>query len=65
LQSAISYCQQAGITVQAHNGPEGVTLTLPGVFYTLTNDGKAAHFHIGTPPTTKRNGTSESHSALA
>ena len=48
LQSAIGYCQQAGITVQAHNGPDGVTLTLPGVFYSVTTDGTAAQFHIGT-----------------
>ena len=58
LQSAIGYCQQAGIAVQAHNGLEGVTLTLPGVFYSVTTerDGPAAQFHIGTPPT--NNGTS-------
>ena len=57
LQSAIGYCQQAGIAVQAHNGPEGVTLTLPGVFYTMTNNGTAAEFHIGTAPA--NNGTPE------
>ena len=50
LQSAIGYCQQAGIAVQAHNGPEGVMLTLPGVFYVVTVG------RDGTPPT--NNGTS-------
>ena len=57
LQSAIGYCQQAGIAVQAYNWPDGVTLTLPGVFYTVTNEGAAAEFHIGTPPA--NNGTAE------
>jgi hypothetical protein len=59
LQSAIGYCQQAGIAVQAHNGLDGVTLTLPGVFYTVTakREGAAAEFHIGTPPT--NNGSPE------
>lgn len=56
LQSAIGYCQQAGIVVQAHNGPEGVMLALLGVFYSVTNDGTAAQFHIGTAP--PYNGTS-------
>jgi len=50
LQSAIGYCQQAGIAIQAHNGPDGVALTLSGVFYTVTNDGTAAQFHIGVSP---------------
>ena len=59
LQSARGYCQQAGIAVRAYNWPDGVTLTLPGVFYSLTDDGTAATFHIGTSPTAKRIGTSE------
>ena len=57
LQSAIGYCQQAGIAVQAYNWPDGVTLTLPGVFYRMTNNGTAAEFHIGTAPA--NNGTSK------
>lgn len=57
LQSAIGYCQQAGIAVQAYNWPDGVTLTLPGVFYTVTNNGTEAQFHIGTPA--PNNGTPE------
>ncbi len=48
LQSAIGYCQAAGLTVQAGNSSRGLALTIPGASYALTDDGKRAEFRIGT-----------------
>lgn len=47
LQSAIGYCQQAGLVVKAANRKAGLTLTIPGAYYT-TVDNKVT-FCIGTP----------------
>jgi hypothetical protein len=56
LQSAVSYCQSAGLPILAANGKEGLTLTIPGVCY-FTN-GKAAEFRIGNlAPSASEEGT--------
>jgi len=44
LQSAIGYCQQAGITVQAANKIEGLTLIVGNAYYKV-NAG-VTEFHI-------------------
>jgi len=59
LQSAVGYLQQDGVTVQAQNLPHGLALTVPGAFYSLSDNGTSATFHIGTPPHAERNGTPE------
>jgi hypothetical protein len=53
LQSAIGYCQQAGLAVQAANSGTGLTLTIPGAYYTATDERAGVTFHIGTPEPTK------------
>ena len=53
LQSAIGYCQQAGLAVQAANSGTGLTLTIPGAYYTTANEKSGVTFHIGTPEPTK------------
>ncbi len=44
LQSAIGYCQLAGLAVQAANSDAGLLLTVPGVDYALTADRSSAEF---------------------
>jgi hypothetical protein len=46
LASAVSYCQQAGLQVQAANGADTLTLHIPNAYYTLTNDGTSAAFRL-------------------
>lgn len=50
LQSAIGYCQQAGLTVQAANSGTGLMLTIPGAYYTTVENGTEVTFALGTPP---------------
>lgn len=53
LQSAIGYCQVAGLTVRAANSDAGLVLTIPDVGYALTPDGNGAEFQhtpTETPP---------------
>ena len=51
LQSAIGYCQVAGLTVQAANCDAGLVLTIPDVGYALTPDGNGAEFRLETGTT--------------
>ena len=46
LQSAIGYCQVAGLAVQAENSDSGLVLTLPRVAYGLMPDGSSAEFRL-------------------
>ena len=46
LESAVSYCQQAGLQVQAANGADTLTLHIPNAYYTLTNNGTSAAFRL-------------------
>lgn len=50
LQSAIGYCQQAGLKVQAANSGTGLTLTIPGAYYTTVENSTEVTFHMGTRP---------------
>ena len=52
LQSAIGYCQRAGMSVQAANSGGGLVLTIPGARYALTEDGTAAEFRLDEPAPT-------------
>lgn len=56
LQSAIGYLQLAGITVQAMNQANGLTLVIPNAHYCTNDDGVVAAFRIGTP-SAPNNGT--------
>src|SRR5574341_1917443 len=46
LQSAIGYCQKAGMTVRAANMPEGLSLVIPDARYIIS--GNTAQFHFGS-----------------
>lgn len=48
LQSAIGYLQLAGMTVQAMNQADGLTLVIPNAYYCTDDDGTVAAFRIGT-----------------
>ncbi len=50
LQSAIGYCQLAGLTVQGTNSKTGLTLVIPGVFYAAGQTDNGMVFRIGSPP---------------
>lgn len=39
LQSALHYCQRAGLTVNLDTTPEGLVLTLPGAVHEMTSEG--------------------------
>jgi len=48
LESAVSYCQQAGLQVQAANGDNGTLgLFIPNAHYVLTDNGTRAAFRLG------------------
>jgi|GEM_PF-2060985 hypothetical protein len=48
LESAVSYCQQAGLTVGAANGDNGTLgLFIPNAHYLLTDNGTRAVFRLG------------------
>ncbi len=47
LESAVSYCQQAGLQVSAVNDDHGtLTILIPGAFYMLTDNGTHAAFRL-------------------
>src|SRR5512143_3678752 len=46
LQSAIGYCQMAGLAVQAANSDAGLVLTVPGVAFDVSPDGASAEFRL-------------------
>ena len=47
LESAVSYCQSAGLKVQAANGDNGTLgLFVPGAYYLLTDNGTRALFRL-------------------
>ncbi len=48
LESAVSYCQSAGLKVNAANGDNGTLgLFIPGAHYILTDNGTRAAFRLG------------------
>jgi hypothetical protein len=48
LESAVSYCQQSGLNIQAANGDNGTLgLFIPGAHYVLTDNGTRAAFRLG------------------
>lgn len=59
LQSAIGYCQLAGLRVQGANGDAGLTLIIPGVFYSTGNTDKGMAFRLGSPPTNESDRASD------
>lgn len=72
LESAVSYCQSAGLSVAAANGDNGTLgLFIPNAHYTLrvTDDGTRAAFRLGAgsvsaqSDTAERNGTRATVSA--
>jgi hypothetical protein len=50
LASAVSYCQLAGLKVEAVNRRGTLALFIPGCSYILTDNGTRTDFRIGTPP---------------
>jgi hypothetical protein len=61
LESAVSYCQLAGLKVQAANGEnDTLTLFIPNAHYTVTDNGTKAAFRIGASlaEAERTNGTS-------
>jgi hypothetical protein len=51
LESAVSYCQAAGLHIQAANGDNGTLgLFIPGAHYVLTDNGTRAAFRLGATP---------------
>lgn len=52
LASALTYCQQAGLTIEAGNGPSGLTIILPGARLGQTEAGAVLEpVPAGEPPT--------------
>ena len=50
LESAVSYCQSAGLNVQAQNGTNGTLgLFIPNAQYVLTDGGTRAAFRLHLP----------------
>ncbi len=48
LESAVSYCQSAGLKVRAANGDNGtLQLIIPGAHYVLTDGGTRAALRLG------------------
>lgn len=48
LESAVRYCQQAGLTVHAANGDSGTLgLFIPNAHYAVTDNGTRAAFRLG------------------
>jgi hypothetical protein len=48
LESAVSYCQAAGLHIQAANGDNGTLgLFIPNAHYILTDNGTRAAFRLG------------------
>jgi len=48
LESAVSYCQSAGMKVQAINGDNGTLgVFIPGAYYLLTDNDTRAVFRLG------------------
>jgi hypothetical protein len=48
LESAVSYCQQSGLNIQATNGDNGTLgLFIPNAHYVLTDNGTRAAFRLG------------------
>ncbi len=48
LESAVSYCQQAGLQVGATNGDNGtLAILIPNAHYVLTDSGTRAAFRLG------------------
>lgn len=57
LESAISYCQSAGLKVYAANGDNGTLgLFIPNAHYILTDDGTRAAFRLGALPSPRGDG---------
>jgi len=54
LQSAIGYCQQAGLAVQAANSGTDLILTIPGAQYTTADTKAGVTFSLGAPPDLSR-----------
>ena len=53
----MSYCQSAGLNVQAANGDSGTLgLFIPNTHYVLTDDGTRAAFRLGTPSVSAQDG---------
>ena len=51
LESAVSYCQAAGLNVSATNGESGTLgLFIPGAHYVLSDNGTRAAFRLGAMP---------------
>ena len=50
LASAVSYCQLAGLKVEAVNRSGTLALFIPGCSYILTDNGTRADFRISTIP---------------
>lgn len=55
LQSAVGYCQQAGMTVQAANKPEGLTLVILGGYYVISSNAAQFLFSVGDAHTSQDN----------
>lgn len=52
LESAVSYCQQAGLQVRAANQDDGaLAVFIPNAHYVLTDDGAQAAFRLTTGAT--------------
>ena len=61
LESAVSYCQLAGLKVRAANGEnDTLTLFIPNTHYILTDNGTKAVFRLGASlvQAERTNGTS-------
>ncbi len=51
LESAVSYCQSAGLCVQAANSKDGMLgLFIPNAHYIVTDNGTRAAFRLGELP---------------
>ena len=51
LESAVSYCQQSGLNIQAANGDNGTLgLFIPNAHYIITDNGTRAFFRLGELP---------------
>jgi hypothetical protein len=51
LESAVSYCQAAGLHIQAANSKDGTLgLFVPGAHYIITDNGTRAFFRLGELP---------------
>ncbi len=57
LQSAIGYCQKAGMTIRAANSSDGLTLTILGVHYATRKVTGEAEFHLDAGESEPRDGT--------